>query len=919
MQEAQRLLALERNANRELAVRLSIARKETDDARRELHSKVVATTSPVSATPGTWAQELLLAQRCGLTLDEVTPLAAVAAALASLRPAPHASLRRGDGHGLLDVLGAGPVFDLIVSAVGPQAGVPLLDAFAVVGPDPQDVAAAMRAHWDALVVQGCGEGEPQTPAIPTPHVLATLPPRVLHLTAGDGQTTVESATAAGLPDFACPAGGCRLLLKDPQVEIARCASRAQAPPKDRNSAAAQAILEAFLERNGLRRGPRTHAFVLNDGLFPSGLHEGEWGAARHAGRVVCPTSPVLASRTRYALCVTSCEPLTRGMLTHGGAEDSAHDAVVLIPRVFVLVSRYPFYTAHFEILRAAVRAWHGAVLEDMLRMHSTAPNALAWLDAVRAAPPRPAVPPRHRGPGHYSSLSSTEMGSALTPPFAVSRRSTSPPRRRGEVTALGSPARRHSEDWPASSPPADGFRPPPTMMEELTTGWAKFASRVEAASSVALERMRAPRPPTPPPSEPPLFVSSPPALEDSTLNPLRQALAPAPVLPALRAETGSLHLPSSVVTLVQAYAHHPVPAPGTRMVVPLGAAGEDGRALLEGVYGAGGGEEGSATPLPTAVMFVRPPSVAMPAGLGGIPLMPAAHPCPWHLGSELDSGEARACATEWAAPVLFSLLPLDSVLLLLGSMLAEYKVVLVGGSLSPEAVSACALGLHTLLLPLSWSGPFLPTLPAALHEYLSAPVPTLCGVSELPEGWIQDDCTVLVLLDTATVRIPGHEAPHLDSMDRGVPGFLQLQLPGGSALHHTLAEHAAVLRPPTTSSSRQRPCYRASALQLRACAVLMDGISTHVHALLARIFAHELHALHALGDRNDAAALSAAAAMLRAAPPLGERLTALAATEVEGPFWHRMGTSQMVACHFAVVRHAAAWQVARAGAGGKAL
>jgi hypothetical protein len=48
---------------------------------------------------------------------------------------------------------------------------------------------------------------------------------------------------------------------------------------------------------------------------------------------------------------------------------------------------------------------------------------------------------------------------------------------------------------------------------------------------------------------------------------------------------------------------------------------------------------------------------------------------------------------------------------------------------STGQVSAVCLGLQCLLHPLQWVGPFIPTLPFALAEFIESPVPLIAGLS----------------------------------------------------------------------------------------------------------------------------------------------------------------------------------------------
>jgi hypothetical protein len=432
-----------------------------------------------------------------------------------------------------------------------------------------------------------------------------------------------------------------------------------------------------------------------------------------------------------------------------------------------------------------------------------------------------------------------------------------------------------------------------------------------------------------------------------------------------------------------------------------------------------------------------------------VPLPGAAGPYPapdappfWQLGCDLDHPETARAITEWAAPVLFSLLPVDSILLLVGAALTEQKIVLVGGNLSQESVASCVLALALLLRPLAWVGPFLPTLPPSLLDITSAPIPIMVGVPSLPPTFEADEATIVVLLDRETVRIPavrkakgkagdpwsrlgsgsdddedgvggdgddesgpngarggaadggpvvlvdndnvddflatgppppaagGKKADDGDGKRRGkegggadgegdeeddagdegeegfdtlVPGFLDIQLPANSALHHELEPLSRVLRnsgaaasghdggdtaagPGTPSSASTvrvlrsapsmasaahaglsgagptvypKPCYRPTPEQTAAASALVKAVNNHVRALVARILAAGL-----ASDVADGLATGRLpSARLRHVPTLAACAKGLQSDghrgvpEVEQPFWARLLSSQMLSVY----------------------
>ncbi len=289
------------------------------------------------------------------------------------------------------------------------------------------------------------------------------------------------------------------------------------------------------------------------------------------------------------------------------------------------------------------------------------------------------------------------------------------------------------------------------------------------------------------------------------------------------------------------------------------------------------------------------------------PAPSAASPVGAHeLGCDLTSEEAIAAITRYCAPILLSVLPLDSLLLLVGAALSEHKIVFVGQTLSHEVTSSCVMAMAALLRPLGWVGPFLPTLPSTLFEVLSAPVPILVGLQQLPSDFEQDEATVLVLLDRETVRIPAITARnkaqtmHIQQDDvHTLPAFLEMQLPGNSTLYHELYSVAASVRTSVANAdgtpSRPRPCYRPTTVQTKACAQVVQAIQQHIKLLLCRFFGAGLYPKRDPQSQVQSQAqvyrASRLAPVMRCVDRLLERVP-----EVEGPFWTRFASSQLLSC-----------------------
>ncbi len=146
----------------------------------------------------------------------------------------------------------------------------------------------------------------------------------------------------------------------------------------------------------------------------------------------------------------------------------------------------------------------------------------------------------------------------------------------------------------------------------------------------------------------------------------------------------------------------------------------------------------------------------------------------------------------WCIPQLMDSLPLDQLLMLVGCLLLEVKVVVVSSSL--QDVSSAVLGLVALTRPLLWVNPVIPFLPAKMAQIVEAPVPLIAGVQDFPRHLISPTPngspaafrqeTAVVCLETGQVIL----SPALAS------NYHAVKLPGLDKLYHDLAAHHATIQ-----------------------------------------------------------------------------------------------------------------------------
>ena len=199
-------------------------------------------------------------------------------------------------------------------------------------------------------------------------------------------------------------------------------------------------------------------------------------------------------------------------------------------------------------------------------------------------------------------------------------------------------------------------------------------------------------------------------------------------------------------------------------------------------------------------------------------------------GTSLDTTEALGSVRAWALPPLLSLMHMTHLLMAVGALLGEYKVVVRSGRLPVEAASAAVVGLASLVRPLRWVSTLVPVLPSDLHRVLEASVPVLCGVKELPPGFRQDDSTVILHLDSDDVSVPtvasrGHDGT------RAYRAYLQIQLPMLSELSKALDEpYSALFRrgKPSGEGGGTLPLWHPNRAQRDACMAVAAVMEVYV-------------------------------------------------------------------------------------------
>ena len=225
--------------------------------------------------------------------------------------------------------------------------------------------------------------------------------------------------------------------------------------------------------------------------------------------------------------------------------------------------------------------------------------------------------------------------------------------------------------------------------------------------------------------------------------------------------------------------------------------------------------------------------------------------------------EYHVAAASWALPILLSWLTPETLVRVLGMIMAEAKVIVIGTE--PGIVSCAVMGLLSLLQPLSWVAPLIPILPIKNVDFVESPVPILAGlvVDENIHKGTSSASDILRRINNSTFS-----SSSVFSVDDAVSGsacgdnsdgdslvavldvsekevfiaskhrrFLKdLLIPGSEALigriRECLAHHSEAKRSVGAAGSKV-PLYLSSQTPLSDTQVVQDAISGHITAVVA--------------------------------------------------------------------------------------
>ena len=118
---------------------------------------------------------------------------------------------------------------------------------------------------------------------------------------------------------------------------------------------------------------------------------------------------------------------------------------------------------------------------------------------------------------------------------------------------------------------------------------------------------------------------------------------------------------------------------------------------------------------------------------------------------EYPKGDHDRLLCDWTIPVIFRCLKLESIMLLISSIMLEKHIVIECSNIG--ILSCLVLSIIVLFRPYVWQGPFISGLPVEIQEYLLAPVPFIVGVLSLPKLIERQLEAVIIKIDATTEQI----------------------------------------------------------------------------------------------------------------------------------------------------------------------
>eukprot|EP01094_Clydonella_sp_ATCC50884_P012443 TRINITY_DN2254_c0_g1_i1.p1 TRINITY_DN2254_c0_g1~~TRINITY_DN2254_c0_g1_i1.p1 ORF type:complete len:315 (+),score=83.22 TRINITY_DN2254_c0_g1_i1:90-947(+) len=184
----------------------------------------------------------------------------------------------------------------------------------------------------------------------------------------------------------------------------------------------------------------------------------------------------------------------------------------------------------------------------------------------------------------------------------------------------------------------------------------------------------------------------------------------------------------------------------------------------------------------------------------------------------------------WALPLLLTLIPFKSILVLLVHVLLEETVVLVHPA--HRTLSACVLGLAQLIAPFHYPWSVIPILPESMSSYLEAPCPLLTGLLQMPHPAESEESALFYNIGQKKFVSRGGAFQHSMTFPNA-PALLEKVKPALKRL---------------AKSATSLPLYHPAKQQIRESTAVTMRLQSHLELQLLNNFAN-----HCIRDVTDAA------------------------------------------------------------------
>ncbi|XP_062021559.1 uncharacterized protein LOC133738123 [Rosa rugosa] len=227
-----------------------------------------------------------------------------------------------------------------------------------------------------------------------------------------------------------------------------------------------------------------------------------------------------------------------------------------------------------------------------------------------------------------------------------------------------------------------------------------------------------------------------------------------------------------------------------------------------------------------AIQYNRPPIAAL--GFDEKNLDSSEDP---GVDAKLAASEEALSLSLWTTATICRVLSVESILALVAGVLLEKQVILVCPNLG--VLSATVLSLIPMIRPFQWQSLMLPVLPGKMLDFLDAPVPFIIGIEQVPADLrkkTSDPVVVNMLMDQ--VKLPHH----LPTLPRYRDLALEL-----APIHSKLSLEG--------SFAKKHPVYRCNEVQAEAAAQFLKVMKNYIESLCSELRSYTITSVQSNNDR----------------------------------------------------------------------